>query len=111
MPFKLELSRQWTQGSHLSGPEDLLPDGAIRLGVNVRLDRSRGVITSRPGLTALSSALAGSITRLTKLFGAAADYAYAQIGAALYRLTSAWGTPTLISSSLSGTLSETNFLD
>ena len=92
MSFSLEIQRSWTNGSVLSGAEDMIPPQALRLGQNVRLDRVRGLIVSRPGMTQLTSApIDGARPHVllhTKLYGASADWGYVQVAGsdgALYR--------------------------
>jgi hypothetical protein len=116
MPFTFANMRQWQAGSHLTEAEDLVPEGAMRLGVNVRLDAVRGVPTSRLGMTLLASAFGGIIRMLNQLYGVAADYGYVQVSNAatsiLYRTTAAWASATSLLSGLQDApLASTNFVD
>ncbi len=67
MATQRELFQNFTRGSVLQGPPDLLQDTEIRFLKNSRLDRTKGVISSRPGLsrqTTDTSGLGGSIIAL-----------------------------------------------
>ena len=91
----LHLSR-WLRGSILVGPPDQIPDDALRIARNVRLDRILGTLTTRPGMERRTqSALGGTITLLTRLFGVL-TWGYVQAGTALLRLTNTWGGATAI---------------
>lgn len=121
MAFQLELHSTYTQGSVLTGPEDLVPEGALRLGVNIRVDRVRGRVTSRPGqfiLTPTALDTKPIVLTHSKLFGATADYGYVQVSdgsqATLYRLSAAWqdSTKVLLDTPISPQeISDSNWLD
>ena len=120
MAFSLEILRAWTNGSVLSGAEDLIPAQALRVARNVRLDRVRGLPVSRPGMTQLSTApidaARPNVVLHTKLYGASADWGYAQVAgsdSALYRTNTFWQAPTLLRGGIPVPviLSETNWVD
>ena len=94
MPFKLG---RWTKGVTLLSEPDLIPDDALRIGSNVRLDRTLGAIEVRPGWTArTTTAFASSIAYLTRLFARAATYGYVHVASDLRRTNSTWGGDTSI---------------
>ena len=120
MAFQTELMRSWTNGSVLSGAEDMIPQQALRVGANIRLDRTRGLIVSRPGMTQLTSApIDGARPHVllhTKLYGATADWGYVQVAGsdgALYRTDTNWHSPVGLHAGLPfyTILSETNWVD
>lgn len=115
MSFQLALANAWTRASCLSGPEDLLPLDCLRLLVNTRLDRMRGIITSRPGLVQLTTAPigGGSVLAHSKLYGVTADYGYAHIGTDVWRLDAGWrdSSKVLLGGTATTVMSDTNFLD
>ena len=121
MSFSLEIMRSWVNGSVLSGAEDMIPPQALRVALNVRLDRVRGLIVSRPGTVQLTSgavdAVRPDVLMHTKLYGESADWGYVQVAGgngALYRTSTTWQTPVpLYEGYLPATqvLSNTNWVD
>lgn len=112
MPFTPFHIPRWTRGAILIGEPDAIPNEALRHAVNVRIDRTLGVIEARPGWTRkTAAALSSYISYLSRLFTTAATYGYAQVGTTLYRLTSAWATPTSIATITSDTLTDANSPD
>ena len=108
-PFAISL---WTRGVTLLSEPDLIPDDALRVGVNVRLDRTLGAIEVRPGWTVrTASALAASISYLSRLFTSVATYGYAQVASDLLRLNSAWGASTSIATIPAQVISDANSPD
>lgn len=104
---------RWTHGATLIAEPDAIPDDALRHAVNVRLDRTLGIIEARPGWSLKTpAALSAVVLYLSRLFTTAATYGYAQISGTLYRLTSAWATPTAISVAVGAdTLTDANSPD
>lgn len=112
MPFTPFRITRWTRGSTLISEPDLIPDESLRLAINVRLDRTLGTIEVRPGWTLrTAAALGASVSYLSRLFTSAATYGYAQASTTLYRLTSAWSTPTAIATPGSAVISDANSPD
>lgn len=112
MPFQPFHNSRFTRGSVLVSEPDSIPDEALRLAQNVRLDRTLGAIEVRPGWSIKTPvALGASIATLTKLFSQLATYAYAQVGANLQRLTALWASPTTIATPGTQTLSHANSPD
>ena len=120
MAFSLEILRAWTNGSVLAGAEDMIPPQALRVARNCRLDRTRGLPVSRPGMTQLTSApIDGArphVLMHTKLYGESSDWGYAQVAgsdSALYRTSTTWQTPVGLHAGLpyNQILSETNWVD
>jgi len=112
MPFQPFRLTRWTRGSTLISEPDLIPDESLRLATNVRLDRTLGIIEARPGWSVKTAAVLGaSISYLSRLFTTVATYGYAQASTTLYRLTSAWATPTAISTPGTSVLSDANSPD
>lgn len=90
MPFLPHHAQKWRRGSILVSEPDQIPEDALRRAVNVRIDRTLMSIEARPGWTARSAALGGSLPFLTRLFSSAATFGYAQIASALHRLNASW---------------------
>jgi len=112
MPFTRFLAERFSQGSNLILAPDLLPSQSWRLLKNSRLSRLLGVLSSRPGMSAISSALGGIIYALWTRFGTAGDTRYAHVGTTLYRLAAGWTSATSLSTSLSTTpISFANMID
>jgi hypothetical protein len=112
VPFQSFHIPRWTRGATLIGEPDAIPDDALRHAVNVRLDRTLGIVEARPGWTLKTAvALSGSISYISKLFSTSLTYAYAQVSTSLYRLTSLWVAPTLIATIAADTLSDANSPD
>ena len=105
MPFSLFTIRNFLRGVVLLGLPDSIPEGTFRKAINIRIDRTLGSITNRPGWTKLSSNVvaSGAITWISKLFGSTTDFSYAHIGSEIYRDTDAWaGTGTDITTTSAG---------
>ena len=116
MPFSLFTIRNFLRGVVLLGLPDSIPEGTFRKAINIRIDRTLGSITNRPGWTKLSSNVvaSGAITWISKLFGSTTDFSYAHIGSEIYRDTDAWaGTGTDITTTSAGSakISDVNFID
>jgi hypothetical protein len=113
MPFQLVTYNRWDRGSVLIGSEDIIPDTALRVAQNVRLDHLRGVPTLRPGQTRLTATpLGGSILFHHTLLAAPATVHYAQILTALYRYDTPWSTPVPLATGLPQILcSVVDFMD
>ncbi len=88
MAFSHHQFLRWTRGSTLVAEPDAIPEDALRIAQNVRLDRVLGAITNRPGWTRVTPGgpFAGPIVYLSKLFLKAATYTYVQVNGALLRL-------------------------
>src|SRR6266567_4673963 len=98
MAARRDIHEGFVRGSVLQGPPDLLQDTEIRFLKNARLDRTRGVISSRPGLSQqTASALGGSITSLHKRYDAGGNSVYAQVGSTLSRLPNDLSSSTSLS--------------
>lgn len=112
MPFTRFLAERFSQGSNLILAPDLLPSGSWRLLKNSRLSRLLGVVSSRAGMSAVSSALGDVIYALWTRFGTSSDTRYAHVGSTLYRLSEAWGSATSLSAALNTTpVSAANMID
>lgn len=112
MPFQPFPLQKWTRGATLLSEPDLIPDDALRVASNVRLDRTLGIIEVRPGWTVrTASALAASISYLSRLFTTVATYGYAQVGTDLRRLNSAWGAGASIATPGTQVVSDANSPD
>jgi len=112
MPFQLSLERAWTRGSVLAGPEDLVPQGALRLLENMRLDREPGTLTTRPGLVQQTGTpLAGAIRMLSLLQTPNGTFYYAQAGTTLTRLNASWVGATVLLNTPDVILAETNHIN
>ena len=110
--FTLFPVSRWTRGATLLSEPDLIPEDALRVALNVRLDRTLGAIEVRPGwIQRTASVLAGSIIYLSRLFTTTVTYGYAQIGTDLRRLSSAWGASTSIATSGTQVVSDANSPD
>ena len=91
--FTYKALASFLQGCILVGQADDLPEGALRVARNVRIDRTLNTVSSRVGISKkTTAALGGVIQYLSKLFGNNnVDYSYAQVGTALTRYTDTWG--------------------
>src|SRR5215510_6000003 len=99
MAFSFKALTQWIRGTVLAGQSDDVPQDGLRRSRNVRIDRIRGTLATRFGMTRKTSGtLGGTILWIAKLFGLSADFSYAHIGGSVYRHTDAWGTQTSIGS-------------
>ncbi len=99
---------KWLRGSTLVGNCDQIPDDALRLARNVRLDRTLGQIEARPGWTRFTDGVFGAaILWLSKLHvSASTAYSYIQYIAgtpAIWRATDSWLGITTVSSGAVGT--------
>ena len=112
MPFQLSLERAWTRGSVTAGPEDLVPQGALRLLENMRLDREPGTLTTRPGMVQKTSVpMGGAIRMLSLLHTTSTTFYYVQAGTTLIRLNNSWVGATTLLTTPDVILSETNHID
>lgn len=113
MASQREIHENFQRGSVLQGPPDLLQDTDVRFLKNSRLDRTKGTISSRPGLSKqTASALGGSITSLHKRYDAGGNSVYAQVGSTLYRLPNDLSSSTSISTATGTTaLSAADLVD
>src|SRR3990167_4790959 len=112
MPFQLFTTAQWTKGATLLSEPDLISEDALRIASNVRLDRTLGAIEVRPGWTArTASALAASISYLSRLFTTAATYGYAHVASDLRRLNSSWEASASIATPGAQVVSDANSPD
>lgn len=112
MPFQSFPIHKWLRGATLVSEPDLIPDDALRIASNVRLDRTLGVIEVRPGWTVrTASALAASISFLSRLFATVATYGYTHVASDLRRLNSIWGAGVSIATPGTQVLSDANSPD
>ncbi len=112
MPFSPFPLQKWLRGATLVSEPDLIPDDALRVALNVRLDRTLGGIEVRPGWTVrTTSALAASINYISRLFATAATYGYAQVASDLQRLNAAWGASASIATPGTQVVSDANAPD
>lgn len=103
---------RWTRGVTLLSEPDLIPEDALRIASNVRLDRTLGVPEVRPGwVVRTASALAASIRYLSRLFTATVTYGYAQVDTDLRRLNSVWGASVSIATPGTQVVSDANSPD
>ena len=99
MALQRDLYEQFVMGSVLMGPPDMLPQGAIRFGQNVRVDRERHVITSRPGVGLIATA-PDAVRSLSQLYHADGTVTtYGEAGGTLLRNIDT-GSPTIIDTGL-----------
>lgn len=99
MALNRDLYECFTAGSLLFGPPDLLPNGALRFGQNVRIDRERFAVTSRPGISLLSSALTYTVLSLHRRYASGVTTTYAEAGGHLWRNADT-ATPASIAASI-----------
>jgi hypothetical protein len=112
MPFVPYHVSRWLRGSTLVGTSDSIPDDALRLAQNVRLDRTLGAIEARPGWTRQNTnVFASAVVWLTKLFYTAATKGYVQIGTLLYRTDASFNAPTQVATVGTQGLSGANMPD
>lgn len=112
MPFQPFSLQRWIRGATLVSEPDQIPDDALRIASNVRLDRTLGAIEVRPGWTAQTlSAVFGSIVYLSRLFTSVAAYGYVHAASTLYRLNSSWGNATNIATPGNQVVSDANSPD
>lgn len=112
-PFRAFHLTRWNRGTILQGLPDAIPDDAFRLTRNIRIDRTLGAITNRAGwmVQTASALVGGEVTWLAKLLTLTADFAYAQAGSTIYRMTGAWGSPVSIVTSVAGTITGAGMVD
>jgi len=103
MAFQRWITQGFTKGSNLILPQDMIPEGGVRLLQNARLTRKLGVISNRAGMQALATDLGTIVRSLWTLFGVSANTRYAHVDSTLSRLSSVWTTPTTLSSSAGST--------
>ncbi len=112
MPFQRFMAERFSGGSSLVTPPDLLPPTFWRRLVNSRLSRLVGTVSSRAGMTAQSGALGGFVYALWTRFGVSSDNRYVHHGSTVSRLSNAWASATVLSSSAGVTpVSAANMVD
>lgn len=107
MPFTPKLWPGFTKGVVLATQPDDVPEDALRVARNVRLDSTLLTVCARPGMTRMSATQLGlpsAVDWLEKLYGISTDYSYAHFDTTLDRLTDDWTAPAVLSASAGSTM-------
>lgn len=113
MPMHRYQVRGWSIGAVTLGIPENVPDQALRVARNVRINLPAGTVTTRPGSSVLTTAITSASVKLLHRRSDDVANTYAQVGLNLYRLSTAWQSPSLIHtfSASDGVVSVANMID